>query len=148
MGGPEVRGFLTHLAVERDVAVATQNQALNALVFLYREVSGRGVGGDRPDRTAHAPAEAADGADPGGGGAGAGAAKTRRTNGGMFWLQGPNQPRSGVWDRRSATRLLVAAPFREEVVLTLFERLTHFPSSLRALASLTLAVSLSGPPAF
>jgi len=30
--------FLTHLAVKRKVAPATQNQALNALVFLYREV--------------------------------------------------------------------------------------------------------------
>ncbi len=38
MGTVEVRGFLTHLAVERNVAAATQNQALNALVFLYREV--------------------------------------------------------------------------------------------------------------
>jgi hypothetical protein len=31
MGAPEVRGFLTHLAAERNVAAATQNQALNAL---------------------------------------------------------------------------------------------------------------------
>jgi integron integrase len=38
MGAVEVRGFLTHLAAERNVAVATQAQALNALVFLYREV--------------------------------------------------------------------------------------------------------------
>ena len=38
MGGQEVRGFLTRLAVERNVAVATQSQSLNALVFLYREV--------------------------------------------------------------------------------------------------------------
>ncbi|MBB3232784.1 integron integrase [Halomonas stenophila] len=38
MGGPEVRAFLEHLAVERHVASATQNQALNALVFLYRHV--------------------------------------------------------------------------------------------------------------
>ena len=30
--------FLTWLATERDVAVSTQNQALNALLFLYREV--------------------------------------------------------------------------------------------------------------
>jgi len=44
MGGTEVREFLTHLAVERRVAVATQNQALNALVFLYREVLGRELG--------------------------------------------------------------------------------------------------------
>lgn len=40
MGAVEVRGFLTHLAAERNVAAATQNQALNALVFLYREVVG------------------------------------------------------------------------------------------------------------
>ena len=40
MGALEVRGFLTHLASERNVAAATQNQALNALVFLYREVIG------------------------------------------------------------------------------------------------------------
>ncbi len=34
----EVEAFLTHLAVNRRVAAPTQNQALNALVFLYREV--------------------------------------------------------------------------------------------------------------
>jgi len=39
-GADDVRAFLTALAVERDVAAATQNQALNALVFLYREVLG------------------------------------------------------------------------------------------------------------
>jgi len=38
MGGAEVAAFLSYLAVNRDVAAATQNQALNALVFLYREV--------------------------------------------------------------------------------------------------------------
>src|SRR2546428_7312396 len=30
--------FLTHLAVNGQVAASTQNQALNALVFLYRQV--------------------------------------------------------------------------------------------------------------
>jgi integron integrase len=35
MGAAEVAQFLSHLARERDVAAATQNQALNALVFLY-----------------------------------------------------------------------------------------------------------------
>jgi hypothetical protein len=35
MGAREVAAFLSHLATERDVAAATQNQALNALVFLY-----------------------------------------------------------------------------------------------------------------
>jgi site-specific recombinase XerD len=37
-GSAEIEAFLTHLAVERQVAASTQNQALNALVFLYREV--------------------------------------------------------------------------------------------------------------
>ena len=41
MGAAEVRQFLTYLASERAVAASTQNQALNALVFLYREVLGR-----------------------------------------------------------------------------------------------------------
>jgi integron integrase len=37
--GPEhVEAFLSHLAVERDVAASTQNQALAALLFLYRYV--------------------------------------------------------------------------------------------------------------
>ncbi|MGA8260028.1 MAG: integron integrase [Arenicellales bacterium] len=40
MGGPEVEAFLSHLAVDRNVAAATQNQALNAILFLYREVLG------------------------------------------------------------------------------------------------------------
>lgn len=38
MGEPEIGAFLTHLAVERNVARSTQNQALNAIVFLYRAV--------------------------------------------------------------------------------------------------------------
>lgn len=38
MGGPEIEAFLTHLAVEGHVAASTQNQALSALLFLYREV--------------------------------------------------------------------------------------------------------------
>jgi len=38
MGGEEVQQFLNYLALERHVASATQNQALNALVFMYRHV--------------------------------------------------------------------------------------------------------------
>lgn len=38
MGSREVSQFLTHLAVQRKVAASTQNQALNAIQFLYREV--------------------------------------------------------------------------------------------------------------
>jgi site-specific recombinase XerD len=44
MGQVEVGAFLTHLAVDGRVAASTQNQALNALVFLYREVLGRDLG--------------------------------------------------------------------------------------------------------
>ncbi len=38
MGDEEVKQFLNYLAMERKVASATQNQALNALVFMYRHV--------------------------------------------------------------------------------------------------------------
>ncbi len=38
MGAAEIEAFLTYLAVERSVAASTQNQALAALLFLYREV--------------------------------------------------------------------------------------------------------------
>ena len=38
MGKPEIEGFLTYLAVERQVSASTQNQALSALLFLYQQV--------------------------------------------------------------------------------------------------------------
>ena len=41
MGPVEVTAFLTHLARDRAVAPATQNQALSALLFLYGPVLGR-----------------------------------------------------------------------------------------------------------
>ena len=40
MGGAEVEGFLSQLAVQGKVAASTQNQALSALLFLYRNVLG------------------------------------------------------------------------------------------------------------
>jgi integron integrase len=40
MGGAEVEGFLSQLAVQGKVASNTQNQALSALLFLYRNVLG------------------------------------------------------------------------------------------------------------
>lgn len=40
MGAAEVAAFLTSLAVQGKVAASTQNQALSALLFLYREVLG------------------------------------------------------------------------------------------------------------
>jgi len=44
MAGPEVESFLTHLAVDQNVAASTQNQALSALLFLYREVLHQDIG--------------------------------------------------------------------------------------------------------
>ena len=44
MGASEVAAFLSFLAVSRDVSPATQDQALNALVFLYRHVLDRPLG--------------------------------------------------------------------------------------------------------
>jgi integron integrase len=41
MGEAEIVSFLNHLAVARNVAASTQNQALNALVFLYKQVLNR-----------------------------------------------------------------------------------------------------------
>ena len=38
MGAEQVRDFLSHLAVERNVSASTQNQAKSALLFLYRKV--------------------------------------------------------------------------------------------------------------
>ena len=38
MGAAEVEAFLTHLAVARNVSASTQNQALSAILFLYKEV--------------------------------------------------------------------------------------------------------------
>ena len=40
MGSGQIQEFLTHLAVECNVSASTQNQALNALIFLYKRVLG------------------------------------------------------------------------------------------------------------
>ncbi len=44
MGELEINLFLTHLAVSEKVSASTQNQALSALLFLYRHVIGKDVG--------------------------------------------------------------------------------------------------------
>ena len=44
LAGEDVRNFLTHLAVKERISAATQRQALNAQVFLLREVFRREVG--------------------------------------------------------------------------------------------------------
>ena len=46
LGAEHVEAFLTHLAVQRNVAASTQNQAKSALLFLYKEV----LGSELPDR--------------------------------------------------------------------------------------------------
>jgi integron integrase len=40
LGEREVTAFLNHLATDRNVAASTQNQALSAILFLYKEVLG------------------------------------------------------------------------------------------------------------
>ena len=56
IGEVEIRAFLTHLATDRNVAASTQNQALSAILFLYREVLHKELepifmtGAKRPER--------------------------------------------------------------------------------------------------
>jgi integron integrase len=56
MGKQEISEFLTHLAVQERVAASTQNQALNAIVFLYRAVLKRDLGEIRGIQWAKRPA--------------------------------------------------------------------------------------------
>jgi integron integrase len=56
MGEQEISEFLTHLAVQERVAASTQNQALNAIVFLYRAVLKRDLGEIRGIQWAKRPA--------------------------------------------------------------------------------------------
>ena len=44
MAEPEINAFLTHLAADRHVSASTQNQALSALLFLYRAVLEKELG--------------------------------------------------------------------------------------------------------
>ena len=56
MGALEIQAFLLHLATHRNVAASTQNQALSAILFLYREVLHKEIdpillsGAKRPER--------------------------------------------------------------------------------------------------
>ena len=50
LGAAEISAFLTHLAVDRSVSAATQNQALNAIVFLYKQVLRKPVEGIEAER--------------------------------------------------------------------------------------------------
>jgi len=44
MGEPEIAQFLSALAIKKQVTASTQNQALCALLFLYREVLAQDIG--------------------------------------------------------------------------------------------------------
>jgi hypothetical protein len=46
MGKHEIERFLSHLAEKKNVAAATQKQALNALIFLYKRVLDIDLGND------------------------------------------------------------------------------------------------------
>ena len=56
---PKIEAFLTHLAVNKNVAPATQNLAMNALIFLYKRVLKLSMEGDinavRADRKVNVP---------------------------------------------------------------------------------------------
>lgn len=59
MGADEIRQYLSQLANQGKVSASTQNQALAALLFLYREVLGRELeyvdGIERAKRPQHVP---------------------------------------------------------------------------------------------
>ena len=59
MGVAEIEAFLTHLAVDQQVAASTQNQALHALLFLYQQVLHKKLDGPispmRAKRSKHLP---------------------------------------------------------------------------------------------
>lgn len=44
MAEPQINAFLTHLAVKEKICASSHNQALSALLFLYRHLIGREVG--------------------------------------------------------------------------------------------------------
>ena len=55
MGTKEISLFLSHMAVEKNVAASTQNQAFNALVFLYKQVLQVEIGDLGPTERAKKP---------------------------------------------------------------------------------------------
>ena len=83
-GEQKIEAFLTHLAVDQRVAAATQNQAMNALVFLYKRVLERPLNETINAVRAEKKTECARSSDPPGGdaghsAAGGGAATDRET---------------------------------------------------------------------
>ena len=64
MGAMEVQQFLTDLAVTQHVAASTQNQALSALLFLYKEVLHQEIAWSRRRHPGQKAQEVAGGVDP------------------------------------------------------------------------------------
>lgn len=59
LGKDEIRKFLNYLATERNVSASTQNQALQGILFLYKEIINKNVGWiddiERPTKPKHIP---------------------------------------------------------------------------------------------
>ena len=55
MGRDEIKRFLSHLVMNRNVSASTQNQALNAILFLYHQVLGMKIEGKISARRSHKP---------------------------------------------------------------------------------------------
>src|SRR5438105_94593 len=55
LGAADISRFLTWLAVDRRVSASTQNQALSAVLFLYKDVLAMGVGAVPPEVRARTP---------------------------------------------------------------------------------------------
>ncbi|HSR18379.1 MAG TPA: integron integrase [Ignavibacteriaceae bacterium] len=53
MGAEEIRDFINHLAVKNNVSAATQNQALNGILFLYKEILKKDIGWINEIKFAH-----------------------------------------------------------------------------------------------
>ena len=95
LGDTEVRRFLTHLVVERNLSAATQQQALSALLFPVPQRSGpapRSPGASAEGAGAH---HVAGGAHCGRGGAGAGIPPGHSPSGGVI----------AIWQRAQGNRV-------------------------------------------
>ena len=44
MAAPEINDYLSHLATDHNVSSSTQNQALSAIIFLYKHILGTEIG--------------------------------------------------------------------------------------------------------
>ncbi|MGZ8399520.1 MAG: phage integrase N-terminal SAM-like domain-containing protein [Gemmatimonadales bacterium] len=91
LGPAEVRQFLTHLVMERNLSAATQQQALSALLFLYRNVVGRPLEALGPLPRGRVPTTLPVVLSPGGGDAGPGIAPGHPSPGGpaVVWQRAP-----------------------------------------------------------